>query len=58
MISFLSVLQSLEHPEKFTELSRAEKGQEEIEVTGGQKGESKGKRAIKPAITPLSENGY
>ena len=31
---------------------------EEIEVTWGEKGESKGERAIKPVIIPLSKNGY
>ena len=31
---------------------------EEIEVTWGRKGESIGERAIKPVITPLSENVY
>ena len=33
MISSLSVLHSPEHPKRFTELSREEKGREEIEVT-------------------------
>ena len=33
-------------------------GREEIEVTWGEKGELKGERAVKPVITPLSENGY
>ena len=32
------------------------RGREEIEVTWGGKGESKGERAIKPVITPLSKN--
>ena len=47
MISFLSVLHSLEHPKRFTELSR------EVEGEGGDRGdlgekkrESKGERAI------------
>ena len=33
----LSVLHSLEHPERFTELSRERRGREEIEVTWGRK---------------------
>ena len=57
-ISSLSVLQSQEHPERFTELSREEKGVGEIEVTWGEKEELQGGRAIKPVITTLSENGY
>ena len=31
---------------------------EEIKVTWGRKGESKGERAIKSVITLLSKNGY
>ena len=34
------------------------RGREEIEVTWGEKGESKGERVIKPVITILSKNGY
>ena len=34
------------------------RGREEIEVTWGRKADSKGERAIKPVITPLSKNGY
>ena len=55
MISSLSILHSPEHTKRFTELSREEKGREEIEVSGE---ESKGERVIKPVITPLSENVY
>ena len=31
---------------------------EEIKVTWGRKGESKGERTIKPVITLLGKNGY
>jgi len=31
-------------------------GREQIEVTGGEKGESKGESTIKPIITPLCKN--
>ena len=34
------------------------RGTKEIEVTRRRRGESKGERAIKPVITPLSEHGY
>ena len=37
MISSLSVLHSPEHTKRFTELSREEKGREEIEMTWGRK---------------------
>ena len=37
VISSLSALHSLEYPKRFTELSREEKGREEIEVTWGRK---------------------
>ena len=59
MISALSVIHSLEHPKRLTELSR------EVKWEGGdrgdlgeEKGESKGERAIKPVITLLSKNVY
>ena len=56
MISSLSVLNSPEHPKRFTELSRKEKG-ERRDRGWGEKGESKGQKAIKPVITLLSKNG-
>ena len=56
MISSLSVLNSPEHPKRFTELSRKEKG-EARDRGWGEKGESKGQKAIKPVITLLSKNG-
>ena len=40
------------------ELSREERGREEREVTGEEKGESKVERAIKPVITLLNKNGH
>ena len=58
MISFLSVLHSLEHPKRFTGLSREEKEEGEVRGDLGEKKESKGERAIKPVITLLSKNGY
>ena len=59
MISFLSLLHSLEHPKRSTELSREEKGEGgDRGDLGGRKGKSKGEREIKPVITLLSKNGY
>ena len=55
MISFLSVLHSLEHPKRFTGLSREEKEEGEVRGDLGEKKESKGERAIKPVITLLSK---
>ena len=59
VISSLSVLHSLEHTKRFTELGREEKGE------GGDRGDlvekkesQKGERAIKPVILLPSENGY
>ena len=59
MISSLSVLHSLEHPKRFTELSREEKGE------GGDRGNlveknksPKEERAVKPVILLSSKNGY
>jgi len=59
VISSLSVLHSLEHTKRFTELGREEKGE------GGDRGDlvekkksQKGERAIKPVIVLPSENGY
>ena len=59
MISSLSVLHSLEHPKRFTELGREEKGERGDRGDLGEKKENqKGERAIKPVITLLSKNGY
>ena len=59
MINSLSVLHSLEHLKRFTELSREEKGEGRDRGDLGEKKESqKGKRAVKPVITLLSKNGY
>ena len=55
---FRSVLHSPEHPERFTELSREEKGEGEDRGDLGEKKESKGERAIKPVITLLSKSQY
>ena len=59
MMTSLSVLHSLEHPKRFTQLGREEKEE------GGDRGDlmekkesQKGERAIKPVITLLNKNGY
>ena len=59
IISSLSVLHSLEHTKRFTELGREEQGE------GGNRGDlvekkesQKGERAIKPVISPPSKNQY
>ena len=54
VISSLSVLHSLEHTERFTELGREEKGE------GGDRGNlvEKGERAISPVISLSSKNRY
>ena len=59
MINSLSVLQSLEHTKRFTELGREKKGE------GGDRGHlvekkesPKGKKAVKPVISLPSKNGY
>ena len=59
LISSLSVLHSLEHTKRFTELGREEQGE------GGNRGDlvekkesQKGERAIKPVISPPSKNQY
>ena len=59
VIHFLSVLHSIEYPNRFIKLGREEKGE------GGDRGDlgekkvnQKGERAIKPVITLLSKNGY
>ena len=59
VISSLSVLHSLEHTKRFTELGREEKGEgvergDLVERKESQKGE----RAIGPVILLLSKNGY
>ena len=54
----MSVLHSPEYPERFTELSREEKGEGGNRGDRGRKGRVKGERAIKPVITVLSKNGY
>ena len=59
VISSVSVLQSPEHPKRFTELSREETGEGRDRGDLGEKNENqKGERAIKPVITLLSKNGY
>ena len=59
IISSLSVLHSPELPERFTELSREEKGYGGDRGDLGEKRETqKRERAIKPVITLLSKNGY
>ena len=58
MISSLSVLYSPEHPKRFTELDREEKGDGGDRSDLGEKKESqKAEIAIKPVITLLSKNG-
>ena len=58
MISSLSFLHSPEHPKRFTELGKEEKGEGEDRGDLGEKKESqKGERAIKPVITCLGKNG-
>ena len=59
VIHSLSVLHRLEHTKRFTELGREEKGE------GGDRGDlvekkesPKWERAVKPAISLPSENGY
>ena len=59
VIGSLSVLHSLEHTKRFSELGREEKRE------GGDRGDlvekkesQKGERAIKPVISLLSKNGY
>ena len=59
MMTSLSVLHSLEHPKRFTELGREESGEGRDRGDLGEKKESqKGEKAIKPVITLLSKNGY
>ena len=59
VINSLSVLHSLEHSKRFTELGREEKGEEGDRGNLVEKKESqKGEKAIKPVITLPSKNGY
>ena len=58
MISSLSGLHSLEHPKRFTDLGREEKGEGGDRGDLGEKKESKGEKSMKPVITLLSRNGY
>ena len=56
---FPKCLHSPEHPKRFTELSREEKGKGGDRGDLGEKKESqKGEGTIKPVITLLSKNGY
>ena len=59
IISSLSVLHSLEHTKRFTELSREEKGKEKDRGNLVEKKEGpKRQRAVKPVISLPSKNGY
>ena len=59
VISSLSVLHSLEHTKRFTELGREENRERGDRGDLVQKKESpKGERAVKPVISLPSENGY
>ena len=59
VISSLSVLHSLEHTKRFTELGREEKGEGGDRGNLVEKKESpKGERAVKPVISLPSKNGY
>ena len=59
VISSLSVLHSLEHTKRFTELGREEKGEGEDRGDLVEKKESpKRERAVKPVISLQSKNGY
>ena len=59
VISFLSVLHSLEHTKRFIELGREEKrdGGDRNDLVE-KKESQKGERAAKPVITLPSKNGY
>ena len=59
VISFLSVLHSLEHTKRFIELGREEKrdGGDRSDLVE-KKESQKGERAAKPVITLPSKNGY
>ena len=59
VISSLSVLHSLEHTKRFTELGREEKGEGGDGGDMVEKKESpKRERAVKPVISLPSKNGY
>ena len=59
VISSPSVLHSQEHPKRFTELGREEKGEGRDRGDLGERKESqKRERPIKPVITLLSKTGY
>ena len=59
VISSLSVLHSLEHTKRFTELGREEKGKGGDRDDLLEKKESpKGERAVKPVNSLPSKNGY
>ena len=59
VISSLSILHSLEHIKRFTELGREEKGKRGDRGDLVEKKESpKGERAIRPVISLPSKNGY
>jgi len=59
VISSLSVLHSLEHTKRFTELCREEKGEGGDRGNVVEKKESpKGERSVKPVISVTSKNGY
>ena len=58
-ISSLSVLHSLEHTKRFTELGREEKGERgDRDDLVEKKQSQKGERAVKPEISLPSKNGY
>ena len=59
VISSLSVLHSLEHKKRFTELGREEKGERGERGNLVEKKESpEGERAIRPVISLPRKNGY
>ena len=59
MISSLSVLHSLEHTKRFTELGTEDKGEGGDRSDLVEKKESpKGDRTVKPVILLPSKNGY
>ena len=59
VISSLSVLHSPEQTKRFTESGEKRRGRKEIKVTWWRKRRvQRGKRAVKPAISLLSKNGY
>ena len=58
LISSLNVLQSPEHPKRFTELVEKRRGREEIEVTWGRETMIKRGESNQASITLLSKNWY